>query len=87
MLPTTPDAPGAEAGQRVLDSLRGDHRPTLMLWADSDPVIPLSTGERFAEAIGREPPRTIEDASHFLQEDQGPLIGGLIADWLTSLYS
>ncbi len=83
MLPTTPDAPGAEAGQRVLDSLRGDHRPTLMLWADSDPVIPLSTGERFAEAIGRDRPRAIEDASHFLQEDQGPLIGGLIAEWLT----
>jgi len=83
MLPTSPDAPGAEAGQRVLDALREDRRPTLMLWADSDPVIPLSTGERFAEAIGREPPRTIENASHFLQEDQGPLIGGLIAEWLT----
>jgi haloalkane dehalogenase len=84
MLPTTPDAPGAQAGQRVLDAMREDRRPTLMLWADSDPVIPLSTGERFAEAIGRERPRTIVDASHFLQEDQGPLIGGLIAEWLTS---
>ncbi len=84
MLPTTPDAPGAAAGQRVLEVLRDDRRPTLMLWADSDPVIPLSTGERFAEAIGRERPRTIENASHFLQEDQGALIGGLIAEWLTS---
>jgi len=84
MLPTTPDAPGAQAGQRVLDALRDDRRPTLMLWADSDPVIPLSTGERFAEAIGRERPRTIENASHFLQEDQGPLIGDLIAEWLTA---
>ncbi len=84
MLPTTPDAPGAEAGQRVLDALREDRRPTLMMWADSDPVIPLATGERFAEAIGRERPRTIENASHFLQEDQGPLIGEQIAEWLTS---
>jgi haloalkane dehalogenase len=83
MLPTTPDAQGAQAGQRVLDALREDHRPTLMLWADSDPIIPLKTGERFAAAIGRETPRTIEDASHFLQEDQGPLIGGLIAEWLS----
>ncbi len=55
-----------------------------MLWADSDPVLPLATGERFAEAIGRPAPRTIAEASHFLQEDQGPLIGGLIADWLTA---
>ena len=70
-------------GQRVLDALREDRRPTLMLWADSDPVLPLTVGERFAEAIGRETPRTIENASHFLQEDQGPLIGGLIAEWLS----
>jgi haloalkane dehalogenase len=84
MIPLTPDAPGADAGQRVLEALRDDRRPTLMLWADSDPVLPLSTGERFAAAIGRETPRTIEDASHFLQEDQGPLIGRLIAEWLTA---
>jgi pimeloyl-ACP methyl ester carboxylesterase len=55
-----------------------------MLWADSDPVLPLSTGERFAEAIGREKPRVIENASHFLQEDAGPEIGRLIAEWLTA---
>jgi haloalkane dehalogenase len=84
MIPQAPDAPGAAAGQRVLEELRGDQRPTLMLWADSDPVLPLATGERFAEALGQPPPRTIADASHFLQEDQGPLIGTLIADWLTS---
>jgi haloalkane dehalogenase len=82
MIPRTPDAPGAAAGQRVLAELREDTRPTLMLWADSDPVLPLATGERFAAAIGNEPPRTIENASHFLQEDQGPLIGSLISDWL-----
>jgi haloalkane dehalogenase len=83
MIPQTPDAPGAEAGQRVLEALRDDKRATLMLWADSDPVLPLATGERFAEALGQPPPRTIPDASHFLQEDQGPLIGSLIADWLS----
>jgi haloalkane dehalogenase len=83
LIPQTPGAPGAAAGQRVLEALREDRRPTLMLWGDSDPVLPLSVAERFAESIGRPPPRAIENASHFLQEDQGPLIGGLIADWLT----
>ncbi len=82
LIPRAPDAPGAEAGQRVQAAMREDERPTLMLWADSDPVLPLEVGERFAEAIGQPPPRTIENASHFLQEDQGPLIGSLIADWL-----
>jgi haloalkane dehalogenase len=84
LIPQTPDAPGAAAGQRVLEALREDRRPTLMLWADSDPVLPLEVGERFAESIGRPAPRRIENASHFLQEDQGLLIGRLIADWLTS---
>jgi haloalkane dehalogenase len=85
MLPTTPDMPGAAAGQRVLDALRGDTRPKLVLWADSDPVLPLSTGERFAAALGTEVAQVIDDASHFLQEDAGPRIGGLIADWLRSV--
>jgi haloalkane dehalogenase len=84
LIPRAPDAPGAATGQRVHDALREDRRPTLMLWGDSDPVLPLSVGERFAESIGRAAPRTIEDASHFLQEDQGPLIGELIADWLSA---
>jgi len=82
LIPRSPDAPGAAAGQRVQEALREDRRPTLMLWADSDPVIPPEVGERFAAAIGRPPPTPIADASHFLQEDQGPLIGSLIADWL-----
>jgi haloalkane dehalogenase len=83
LIPQTPDAPGAAAGTRVLEALREDRRAALMLWADSDPVLPLAVGESFAASIGRPAPRVIENASHFLQEDQGPLIGQLIADWLT----
>ncbi len=82
MLPTSPDMPGAAAGQRVLEALRDDPRDKLILWADSDPVLPLSTGERFAAALGTEITHVIGDASHFLQEDAGDEIGHLIADWL-----
>jgi haloalkane dehalogenase len=83
LIPQAPDAPGAAAGRRVLEALREDRRPTLTLWADSDPVLPLAVGESFAASIGGPAPRVIENASHFLQEDQGPLIGRLIAEWLT----
>src|SRR4051812_21540179 len=82
ILPTEPSAPGAEAGQRVLAALREDRRPTLMLWADNDPVLTLETGRRFAAAIGREEPEVVENASHFLQEDAGEEIGRRIAAWL-----
>jgi haloalkane dehalogenase len=84
LIPLTPDAPGAEAGRRTHEGMRADRRPTLMLWADSDPVLPPKVGERFAQAIGRESPRIIEGASHFLQEDRGAEIGAIIADWLAS---
>jgi haloalkane dehalogenase len=84
MLPTAPDMPGAQAGQRVLDAMQADGRPKLVLWADSDPVIPLDVGRRFAQALGTEVEHVIADASHFLQEDAGAEIGRLIADWLDS---
>jgi haloalkane dehalogenase len=84
MLPTEPTAPGAEAGQRVLEALKEDTRPKLVLWADSDPIISLKTGERFAAALGTEIDHVIPAASHFLQEDQGELIGRHIADWLSA---
>jgi haloalkane dehalogenase len=82
LIPRTPDAPGAAEGQRVLDALAADARPKLVLWAEHDPVIPLETGRRFAQAIGTEVAHVVPDAGHFLQEDQGPLIGRLIAEWL-----
>jgi haloalkane dehalogenase len=84
MLPISPDAPGAAAGRRVLEAMKDDKRPSLTMWADSDPIIPPKVGERFCASIGREKPRPIEGASHFLQEDKGEEIGGLIADWLKS---
>jgi haloalkane dehalogenase len=83
ILPLSPDMPGAAAGQRVLDALRSDTRPKLTLWADSDPVIPLRVGERFAAALSSEL-EVVEHAGHFLQEDAGERIGRRIADWLTS---
>jgi haloalkane dehalogenase len=75
LIPLTPDAPGAREGRAVLDALAADARPKLVLWADQDPVLPATAGERFAERIGAPPPVPIEGAGHFLQEDAGPAIG------------
>lgn len=82
ILPTEPDAPGAVEGKRVADALREDERPALVLWADSDPVLPFSVGERVSSQLGWPPPRPVEDAGHFLQEDAGERIGRTIAEWL-----
>ena len=82
MIPQSPEATGAAAGQRVLDALRADARPKLFLWADSDPILSLRTGERLASTLGTQIDHVIEDASHFLQEDAGEEIGWRIAEWL-----
>ena len=84
ILPTEPDAPGAAEGKAVADALREDERPALVLWADSDPILPFSVGERVSSELNFPPPRPVENASHFLQEDAGPEIGATVADWLRS---
>ena len=82
MLPTSPDDPGAAAGQAAADGIAARRLPSLCLWADSDPIIPLATGHAVAERLNLSPPETIANASHFLQEDQGEQIGERIGAWL-----
>ena len=85
LIPHEEDGPGAAEGRAVLEALRADSRPMLFLWADSDPVLTLDVGERFAAAVGHDGiDHVIPDASHFLQEDQGPLIGETISRWLSA---
>lgn len=84
IMPTSPDAPGAAEGQRVLEALSEDERPGLVLWADSDPILPFKLGEAVAAALGYPEPRPIEGAAHFLQEDAGEEIGRILAEWLRS---
>jgi haloalkane dehalogenase len=56
----------------------------LMLWAEHDVILTLASGERLASRIGHRIDHVIPDAGHGLQEDQGPMIGELIAGWLLS---
>lgn len=84
LIPLTPDAPSAAAGRAVFDRLSLDQRPVLVLWADSDRVLPVDpVGRAFARLFRRaEELVVIEDAGHFLQEDQGEVVGNTVADWL-----
>jgi haloalkane dehalogenase len=85
LIPHEEDAPGAAEGRAVLEALRADERPMLVLWADQDPVLTPEVGERVAAALGHPGiDQVVPDASHFLQEDQGELIGRQIAGWLSS---
>ena len=84
LIPLEPDAPGAAAGQAVAERLFNDTRPSLLLWADSDPALPLDPVGRLVQSLfpTAAPLTVIEDAGHFLQEDQGERVGTLVARWL-----
>ncbi len=84
MIPFEEDLPDAVKGRAALDFLASDGRPKLMLWADSDPVLPVSQGQAVAQRIGAPEPEVIAEAGHFLQEDQGGTIGRRIAEWLAA---
>lgn len=84
MIPMSPDAPGAAEGQATADYLRGDSRPALLFWGDSDNALPLEPVGRQVQSLlpAAAPLSVVENAGHFLQEDRGEFIGQRIAAWL-----
>ena len=85
MIPLSPEAPGAAAGRAVAKALIRDTRPTLLLWADSDPVLPFESAGRAVQKLfpNADGPTLVEGAGHFLQEDQGERTGALVSDSLS----
>lgn len=87
LVPTTPDDPASEANRRAWEILSAAKIPTLVAFADSDPITsamgPIFQGA-FRGAQGRDHP-TIADAGHFVQEDQGQALGEAVAEFLDGL--
>jgi haloalkane dehalogenase len=81
-VPGKDDKSAAAAADAFYDALRRDQRPMLIVWAESDVFLTLASGQRLASRIGRRIDQVIPDAGHALQEDQGRIVGELIADWL-----
>ena len=71
LIPQTPDAPGAAAGRRVLEALREDERPMLLLWADRTRSCRPRSARRSPRRSGSRRPASSPRRGHFLQEDQG----------------
>lgn len=85
IVPFEPDLPDAIKGREALAYLAADGRPKFVLWADADPVLPVRQGEAFCERINAPAPSIVAESGHFLQEDQGEVIGQRIVAWLAGL--
>ncbi len=73
MVPLTPDAPVAVVMRQTRRRLAAWHKPAFVLFAPEDPVLGRAHPffRRLIPTAGEQPEVFINDASHFLQEDQG----------------
>jgi haloalkane dehalogenase len=86
LVPTSPDDPAHDANVEAWKVLSAFDRPFLCAFGDGDPIT--KGGERqfighVAGAAGQ-PHRTIEGGGHFLQEDKGDELAGVIADFIAA---
>ena len=84
LIPQDADNPATPANQRAWEALVGFAKPFLCTFSDADPIT--SGGERML--IGKipgaqgQPHTTIAGGGHFLQEDRGPELAAVLADWI-----
>ena len=84
LVPTGPDDPAAAANRAAWEVLRRFDRPFLCAFSDRDPIT--AGGERafigVVPGTAGQPHTTIEGAGHFLQEDRGPELARVVADFV-----
>ena len=86
LVPASLEDPSSKANLRAWDVLRGWNKPFVTMFGDSDPVT--KNGEwAFRKAVpGCEgmPDTTIAGAGHFLQENEGPQLANIIAEFIAA---
>jgi haloalkane dehalogenase len=84
LVPTTPTDPASDANRAAWASLERFERPFLCCYSDGD-AITRGGERRFRERIPGaqgQPHTTIEGGGHFLQEDRGEVLGGVLARFI-----
>ena len=86
LVPTAPDDPAHDANTKAWDVLRRFDKPFLCAFSDRDPIT--KGGQRafigVVPGTSGQPHTTIEGAGHFLQEDRGPELARVIADFIAA---
>ena len=86
LVPTTPTDPASAANRAAWASLAAFDRPFLCCYSDGD-AITRGADRRFLETVpgaAGQAHTTIEGAGHFLQEDRGAELGGVLAAFVAS---
>ncbi|MFJ9369028.1 haloalkane dehalogenase [Nocardia sp. NPDC101769] len=86
LVPTHPDDPAGPANRRAWEQLAHFGKPVLTAFSDGDPITAGGYRifqERVPGAAGQ-PHITITGAGHFLQEDRGPQLATLVAEFIAA---
>jgi haloalkane dehalogenase len=86
LVPSRPDDPAHDANVAAWVGLAAFDRPFLCAFSDSDPITKgadRNLKERIAGAQGQ-PHTTIVGGGHFLQEDRGEELAGVVADFVAA---
>jgi len=86
LVPTTPDDPESAANRAAWAVLERFERPWLCAFSDQDPITAGSDRalKRRVPGCAGQPHTVIEGAGHFLQEDRGPELARVVADFVRS---
>jgi haloalkane dehalogenase len=84
LVPTTPDDPEAAANRAAWEVLGRYDRPFLCAFSDRDPITAGSDRalRQRIPGCGGQAHTTIEGGGHFLQEDCGPALARVVADFV-----
>jgi len=86
LVPTSPDDPAAAANRAAWLVLNSWDKPLLTTFSDGDPIT-AGGAAVFTEGVPGatgQPHVTIEGGGHFLQEDKGPELAAIIAEFVSS---
>lgn len=86
LVPTSPDDPAAAANRAAWEVLARFDKPFLTAFADSDPITKGGEGifQRTVPGAQGQPHTKIEGAGHFLQEDRGPDLARVVANFVAA---
>ena len=84
LVPTRPDDPAAPANRRAREVLRAWDRPFLTAFGDRDPVFRGADRvlQREVPGAAGQPHTVLPGAGHFIQEDRGPELARVVADFV-----
>ena len=84
LVPNRPDDPASPANRRAWEALRAFSKPFLCAFSDSDPITRGADAPFLSEIPGAkdQPHTTIAGGGHFLQEDQGPQLAAVVAEFI-----